>query len=430
LAPGATIDYYQSTVGSNGYASQTGLEDALNLAGTDANNNGQITNSWDYCSSSTDPFETTTESILASNAATGHDYLFASGDNGSACHDVTTGFYQDPYPFFPASSPYVTSVGATEFSSTVNGGYPGEVAHSYSGCSPLCGLIYPSGSGGGYSNAFPRASWQIDPNANRAFPDVAADGDPNTPACVVYGSNTSCTSIAGTSLSSPLWAGMLAVVNSYLLGNGEPATGFADAALYSMATATQPYPAYHDITSGTNGQYSCAPGWDPVTGLGSPDLYNLARDLAGATPGPTATPTNTPTPTTTPLPTATATLVPSATATSTPTNTATIGPTSTSTPIPPLGAPQSLAAAPASGKKGAGIALTWKAPASNGGSAITGYRIYRGTSSGAETLLTTVGVQLSYTDRSTSSGRRYFYKVSALNPNEGPLSNEASATAR
>jgi hypothetical protein len=75
--------------------------------------------------------------------------------------------------------------------------------------------------------------------------------------------------------------------------------------------------------------------------------------------------------------------------------------------------------------------LAWQAPASNGGSTITGYTIYRGTASGGETVLTAmVGVVLSYRDRSTTSGLTYFYKVSALNPAEGPQSNEASATAR
>ncbi|HEY8686330.1 MAG TPA: protease pro-enzyme activation domain-containing protein, partial [Chloroflexota bacterium] len=456
MAPGAGIDYYQSNIGTNGYASQTGLEDALNLAGTALDGSGQvlnaqINNSWGYCSASTDQFEITTESILASNSATGHDYFFASGDTGSACYDVTTGFYQDPYAFFPTSSPYVTSVGSTKFSATINGGYPGEVAHTYSGCTPFCGLIYPSGSGGGYSNAFARASWQIDPNAQRAFPDVSADGDSSTGACDVYGTSTSCTTVGGSSLASPLWTGMMAVINSYLQGSGQSTAGFANAALYRAATATQPYTAFHDITSGTNGAYNCGPGWDPVTGLGSPDLYNLARDMASTgsgtstptpTSSPTSTPTNTPTatatntptatPTNTPSPTLTltSTATPTATQTGTPTAMSTVTSTPTQTPTPTLSAPQNLTAATASGKRGSGITLTWQAPVNNGGSAITGYRIYRGATSGGEMLLTSIGVQLTYRDKTTTSGKVYYYAVSALNPSEGPRSNEAHATSR
>jgi hypothetical protein len=91
-------------------------------------------------------------------------------------------------------------------------------------------------------------------------------------------------------------------------------------------------------------------------------------------------------------------------------------------------APQNLAAAAARGK---GIQLTWSAPASNGGSAITGYKIYRGTTSGGEVLLTTVGNVTSYKDSTTSRGVTYYYKVTAVNAaGEGPASNEASATAK
>ena len=112
------------------------------------------------------------------------------------------------------------------------------------------------------------------------MPDVSADGDPSTGACVVYSTSSSCSTIGGTSLSAPLWAGMLATVNSYLSGIGAAPVGFLDPVLYGLAGTTQPFPPFHDITSGTNGSYSCSTGWDPVTGLGSPDLWNLARDLA------------------------------------------------------------------------------------------------------------------------------------------------------
>lgn len=444
LAPGATIDYYQSNIGSNGYASQTGLEDGLQLAGTDANDNEQISNSWAYCSQSGDPFVTAVENILASNTATGHNYFFASGDYASACYDVTTNYYGNPYTFYPASSPYATGVGATEFSGTVNGSYPGEVAHSYAGCAPFCGLIYPSGSGGGYSSLFARPSWQSGTNTQRGVPDVSADGDPNTGACVVYGSSTSCSTIGGTSLATPLWAGMLATVNSYLRSTGGQPVGFANPVLYQLATSAQPYPPFHDITSGTNGTYSCGPGWDPVTGLGSPDLWNLARDLSAAGPPPTATTTVTAPPTATvtstatltatpeaPTATVTATAATTATPTASPTLTPTPRPTTapTNTPVPAVpGAPRSLTAKQA---PKAGVQLTWKAPSDSGSSAISQYRIYRGTASGSEALLTTVGSVLSYKDQNTVSGTRYYYQVSAVNgAGEGPRSAEASATAK
>jgi fibronectin type 3 domain-containing protein len=76
------------------------------------------------------------------------------------------------------------------------------------------------------------------------------------------------------------------------------------------------------------------------------------------------------------------------------------------------------------------VALAWSAPASNGGAAITGYRVYRATSSGGETLLTTLGVTTSWTDTGAVNGTAYYYKVSAVNSiGESTLSNEMSATA-
>src|SRR2546427_9765989 len=76
------------------------------------------------------------------------------------------------------------------------------------------------------------------------------------------------------------------------------------------------------------------------------------------------------------------------------------------------------------------VTLTWQAPSSNGGSAITGYKIYRSTSSGIETYLTTRGNVTSYIDLGVTNGVTYFYKVSALNSiGESLQSNEASATA-
>jgi titin len=79
-----------------------------------------------------------------------------------------------------------------------------------------------------------------------------------------------------------------------------------------------------------------------------------------------------------------------------------------------------------------GIDLAWSAPASNGGSAITGYQIYRGTSAGAETLLTTVAASArSYHDQATIRNRRYYYVVRAVNAvGTGPPSSEVSAIAR
>ena len=100
-----------------------------------------------------------------------------------------------------------------------------------------------------------------------------------------------------------------------------------------------------------------------------------------------------------------------------------------STPSAPAtapSAPQGLQATAGNAQ----VSLSWSAPASNGGSQVTGYRIYRSTSSGSETLLASPsGTGTSYPDTSAVNGTTYYYKVSALNAvGEGPLSNEASGT--
>ena len=101
--------------------------------------------------------------------------------------------------------------------------------------------------------------------------------------------------------------------------------------------------------------------------------------------------------------------------------------------VNPAVSPTAASAPPAptltSATGGAGsVALQWSAPAWDGGSAITGYDVYRGTSSGGETLLTQVGNVTSYTDSTATNGTKYFYKVSAVNSvGEGAQSGELSA---
>jgi fibronectin type 3 domain-containing protein len=86
----------------------------------------------------------------------------------------------------------------------------------------------------------------------------------------------------------------------------------------------------------------------------------------------------------------------------------------------------------ASTNKPGGVALKWSAPAGDGGSAVTGYRVYRATSTGGEIYLVSVAASAtSYTDKSTTKNFRYYYWVTALNVlGAGPASNEANAISK
>ena len=180
----------------------------------------------------------------------------------------------------PASLPNVTSVGGTTLLTTASGEYVTETSWT----EPL--LL--QGSGGGLSKVFSRPSWQAgpgtggftDPAGKRQVPDVAADANPATGNGIIE--HGQATTGGGTSLSAPTWAAFTVLIDEYLLTRGQHAVGFLNPELYKLAETQSPYRPLHDITVGGNDFYPATPGYDMVTGLGSPDVWNLARDLAAA----------------------------------------------------------------------------------------------------------------------------------------------------
>jgi subtilase family serine protease len=290
-------------------------------------------------------------------------FVASSGDSG----ELNT----LPEVEWPAVSPYVVAVGGTSLYLDANGnriagpsGGPSETAWS--------------SSGGGLSMYYDLPSWQTGWNifaTKRGVPDVSYAADPNT-GFYVYCSTyypPGWYQVGGTSAGAPQWAALIALANQ---GRATPLSGNSD--IYNPTIAGSPgtiNPAnFIDISSGANGTDSddiSMPGYDLVTGLGSPLANNLVPALAGPPPAPPA---------------------------SAPTVNATGG----------------------SGQ----ISLTW-----NSVSAATTYNVKRSTTSGAETTLVSGVTTTSYTDKNVVAGTTYFYEVSAVNAGgEGPNSQEASAT--
>jgi kumamolisin len=263
-----------------------GFLDAINQAAMDTVNKPSVISiSWGGPESTwTAQSLQTYNNALQSVAALGVTVCVASGDNGS---DDGVGDGLD-HADFPSSSPYSMACGGTTL--------------SLSGSSISSEVVWndlPNGgaTGGGISDVFAIPSWQatanVPPSNNpgsfkgRGLPDVSGDADPATGYQVqVDGTNFV---VGGTSAVAPLWAGLIALFNQSL---GKP-LGYLNPNLYQGIAAKSG--TFRDITSGNNGDYQAAKGWDPCSGWGSPNGAGLLQALS-AVPVPTPTPTSTPTP--------------------------------------------------------------------------------------------------------------------------------------
>jgi xanthomonalisin len=211
--------------------------------------------------------------IFQEFAAQGQSFVSASGDDG--------GFNSSTYSF-PGVDPYVTEVGGTQLTTTGPGGaWAAETA-------------WPQ-SGGGYVSGTPIPTWQQlagvinasnqGSSTLRNSPDVAAEADFDNPT-VINGSYV--TGYGGTSFATPRWAGFLALVNEQSVANGKGTVGFINPALYNLGVSSGYAGALHDITSGSNpptsgggSGFNAVPGYDLVTGWGSPAGAALINQLAG-----------------------------------------------------------------------------------------------------------------------------------------------------
>ena len=214
------------------------------------------------------------DQVFLEAAAQGQTVFASTGDNGSACPVVgaTNGVPLSGAAgmvLYPASSPYVVAVGGTTLTTDAGYNYIAEVGWD--------------GGGGGIS------AWEISPfwqqavlpttAAGKALPDVSMDADLVSGGLVYIGCQpgqdpqATCEFIVGgTSLSSPLWLGTWARLQSAHANK----LGFASPRLYRLYQAPPAsYPGFHDIVGGCNGLFCAIPGFDYVTGLGTPDVAVL-----------------------------------------------------------------------------------------------------------------------------------------------------------
>jgi subtilase family serine protease len=300
LAPHANQIVYE------GPNTTQGLNDTYNRI-VQGNKAHIVSISWGLCEAFSGSAELQTlDNIFKQGAAQGISFFAAAGDSGAYdCGNGSLGVDS------PASDPYVTGVGGTHlqlnastYASESVWSNPNDTQRSPNG----------AGGGGGISSTFPLPTWQTGPgvqnqysNGKREVPDVSADADPATgyaTYCTV--TNAGCPStgwitIGGTSAAAPLWAGSMALINQYMKSQGKAIVGSANPVLYGLFNAQRQSPAFHDVTSGNNLKYSATPGYDLASGMGSPDVNNIARDLAS--PGSGITPSPTPTSTPSPIPT-------------------------------------------------------------------------------------------------------------------------------
>jgi kumamolisin len=257
VAPGARIVVY--------FAPNTdqGFHDAIATAvHDDVNKPSVISISWGSAEANWTPqARKVMNAALQDAAALGVTVTVAAGDDGSS-----DGLPHGEHVDFPASSPFALACGGTKLEVTASGSIQGESVWNEQGSGR-------GATGGGFSAVFNLPDYQRNSNASkhgkmRGVPDVSGNADPTTGYRVLV--DGSMEVIGGTSAVSPLWAGLVALLNQQT----GSALGFLNPALYAKAAG-----GFHDIVTGDNGSFKAGPGWDATTGLGTPDAKHLA--LAG-----------------------------------------------------------------------------------------------------------------------------------------------------
>jgi subtilase family serine protease len=221
----------------------------LNQMASD-NTSKQLSCSWGW---GHDP--TAIDPIFEEMAVQGQSFLVATGDYG---------FRLKRGGVWPSDDQYVTAVGGTDL--TTDG--PGGAWRAEKG--------WRDSGGGPSPDNIPIPKYQL-PFINaqnggsltlRNVPDIAGDADTDNFSCF----DNRCTAYSGgTSYAAPIWAGFIALANQYGAAIGKPPVGFMNPAIYRIGGGPQYTQIFHDQVKGQNGRYNAGPGFDLVTGFGSPN---------------------------------------------------------------------------------------------------------------------------------------------------------------
>ena len=253
-------------------------------------------------------------SVAQQANAEGITWMNSSGDSGAAGCDSqgASSATHGPVVTFPANIPEVTGVGGTEFAETGTAVWGVNGAHLGSATSYIAEKVWNDtalgagieAGGGGASAGFKKPWWQSGPgvpNDNaRDVPDVSLAASADHDGYRMYAQGGFLV-VGGTSASSPSFAGIITLLNQYVVAKGtqpKPGLGNINPNLYSLAQSTTQ--VFHDITAGdnivpcksgtagcTSGSfgYKAGAGYDLASGLGSVDAYNLVTKWSSAPTG-------------------------------------------------------------------------------------------------------------------------------------------------
>ena len=222
------------------------------------NNCKQLSSSWGWKADAA-----TLDPIFEEFAAQGQSFVDATGDDG---------YHLLADAVWPGDDQYVTGVGGTDLTTTGPGGaWSQEIGWHFSGGGPSPdNIAIPA-----YQVPF------ITPNNNgsrklRNVPDIAGDANTDNYSCYDGGCYTGN---GGTSYAAPLWAGFIALVNQQAASLHRHPVGFLNPTIYTIGGTAHYHKIFHDEKLGNNGRYIAGPGFDLVTGFGSPAGQTLIDAL-------------------------------------------------------------------------------------------------------------------------------------------------------